>query len=199
MPAASARRSAVQRSPVRRSPVRRSDAEENRRRILVAARAALEDPDVDVSMAEISRQAGVGMATLYRNFPGKHELLEALYADEVDEVCRAALVAEGETAGARFTVWLHAFFSFISSKRHVASELLEITDRTDPIFGNSRAKVTAAGLPLFAAAQDAGEIRADLTLDQVLDMVHAVAMIRGDASYVDPILSSALAGLRPIR
>ena len=175
---------------------RRSDAEENRRRILVAARTALEDPDADVSMAEVSRRAGVGMATLYRNFPGKHELLEALYADDVSDVCHAAEIVEGDTPGAKFAAWLRAFFSFIASKRHVASELLEITDRTDPIFGNSRARVTAAGLPLFVSAQGAREIRSDLSLDQILDMIHAVAMIRGDERYLEPILTSALEGLR---
>jgi AcrR family transcriptional regulator len=175
---------------------RRSDAEENRRRILLAARTALAEADTDVSMAEISRRAGVGMATLYRHFPGKHELFEALYADEVDAICRDAETVEGDSDGAKFIAWLRAFFAFIASKRHVASELLEITDRTDPIFGNSRARVTAAGLPLLVRAQDAGQIRSDLSLDQILDMIHAVAMIRGDERYLEPILESTLEGLR---
>ena len=52
------------------SPTRRADAERNRDKILAAARTAFADPDAEVSMAEISRRAGVGMATLYRNFPG---------------------------------------------------------------------------------------------------------------------------------
>ena len=55
----------------------------------------------------------------------------------------------------------------------------------------------AAGRPLLAAAQRAGEIRADLTLEQVLDMVIALATIRGDRTYVEPILEAALDGLRP--
>jgi AcrR family transcriptional regulator len=178
---------------------RRADAEQNRQRILAAARAALANPDADVSMAEISRRAGVGMATLYRNFPGRYELLEALYADEVDVVCRAAESVDGTSDGAKFVAWLREFFAFVTSKRHVASELLEYTDRSDPVFGGSRARVTAAALPLLAAAQQSGEIRTDLTLDQILDMVHAVAMIRGDEHYLRPILDSALEGLRPER
>lgn len=182
-----------------RASGRRADAEQNRERILAAARAALANPDADVSMAEISRQAGVGMATLYRNFPGRYELLEALYADEVDVVCRAAESVEGASDGARFVAWLREFFAFVTSKRHVASELLEYTDRSDPVFGGSRARVTAAARPLLSAAQQSGEIRKGLTLDQVLDMVHAVAMIRGDRDYLRPILDSALEGLRPER
>ncbi len=175
---------------------RRSDAESNRRKILVAARAALEDPDADVSMAEISRRAGVGMATLYRNFPGRHELLEALYSDEVDQVCRAAEASASGSAGTDFDTWLRAFFAFVMSKRHVAAELLQLTGHGDPVFGTSRARVTAAGVPLLAAAQLAGEIRPEITLDQIHDMIHAVATIRGDAAYLDPILDSVLSGLR---
>ena len=76
---------------------RRADAERNRDKILAAARTAFADPDAEVSMAEISRRAGVGMATLYRNFPGRQELLEALYTDEVNAVCQAAETIDGET------------------------------------------------------------------------------------------------------
>ena len=68
-------------------PTRRADAERNRDKILAAARTAFADPEAEISMAEISRRAGVGMATLYRNFPGRRELLEALYADEVNAIC----------------------------------------------------------------------------------------------------------------
>ena len=148
-------------------------------------------------MAEISRRAGVGMATLYRNFPGRRELLEALYTDEVDAVCDAAETLEGETPGARLVAWLHRFFAFSASKRHVASELLKDADGGDPVFSENRARVLAAGRPLLAAAQRAGEIRADLTLEQVLDMVIAIATIRGERGYVEPILQAALDGLRP--
>jgi AcrR family transcriptional regulator len=179
------------------APPRRSDAESNRRKILAAARAAWGEQDADVSMAEISRQAGVGMATLYRNFPGKHELLEALYADEVDVVSRAAQTVDGDTAGAKLNTWLRAFFTFVTTKRQVASELLHFTDRGDPVFGTSRARVTAAGEPLLSAAQRSGEVRPDLSLDQILDMIHAVAMIRGDETYLAPIVNSVLDGLRP--
>ena len=169
----------------------------NRDKILAAARAAFADPRTDVSMAEISRRAGVGMATLYRNFPGRRELLEALYTDEVDAVCDAAETLEGETPGARLVAWLHRFSAFSAGKRHVASELLKDADGSDPVFSDNRARVLAAGRPLLAAAQRAGEIRADLTLEQVLDMVIAVATIHGDPDYIAPILQAALDGLRP--
>ena len=176
---------------------RRADAERNRDKILATARSAFADPGAEISMAEISRRAGVGMATLYRNFPGRRELLEALYADEVNAVCKAAEAAGGETPGAVLEAWLHRFFAFGTSKRHIASELLEHTDRSNPLFDNSRARVLAAGRPLLAAAQRAHEVRDDLALEQVLDMVIAIATIHGGTRYLEPILQTALDGLRP--
>jgi AcrR family transcriptional regulator len=179
------------------SPARRADAERNRDKILAAARTAFADSDAEVSMAEVSRRAGVGMATLYRNFPGRRELLEALYADDVDAVCAAAGRGEGETPGAVLAVWLQQFFAFATSKRHIVSELLAHTDRGNPVFGESRARGLAAGRPLLAAAQRTHEVRDDLTIEQVLDMIVAIAAIDSDTRYVEPILHVALDGLRP--
>ena len=179
------------------SPPRRADAERNRDKILAAARSAFADPEAEVSMAEISRRAGVGMATLYRNFPGRRELLEALFTDEVNAVCAAAETARGETPGAVLTAWLHRFFAFAAGKRHIAAELLKHTERSNPLFDDHRARVIAAGRPLLAAAQCTHEVRDDLTLEQIFDMVTAIATIHGDVRYLEPILLTALDGLRP--
>ena len=180
-----------------RSPAKRADAERNREKILAAARAAFADPDADVSMAEIARRSEVGPATLYRNFASRRELLQALYVDEVDAVCEAAATIDGDTPGAIFTAWLHRFFAYFTSKRHVAAELLEHSDRDNPVFGAGLPRVLAAARPLLVAAQDAHEVRADLTLEQILDMVVAIAKIPGDSGYLEPILDAAIDGLRP--
>jgi AcrR family transcriptional regulator len=174
----------------------RADATRNREKILAAAREAFAEPGADVSMAEISRRAGVGMATLYRNFPGRRDLLEALYTDEVDAICAAAETLEGETPGAVLEAWLHRFLAFSAGKHDIATELLTHVESSDPVFNENRARVLAAGRPLLVAAQRSGEVREELTLEQILDMVIAIARIRGDASYVEPILQTALSGLR---
>jgi AcrR family transcriptional regulator len=179
------------------TPTRRADAERNREKILAAARAAFADEDAAISMAEISRRAGVGMATLYRNFPGRRELLEALYTEEVNAICEAAKTRDEATAGARLTAWLHRFVAFSTSKRHIASELLTHVDGSDPVFNDNRTRVLATGRSLLVAAQQAGEIRDDLTLEQILDMIIAIARIHGDPSYLEPILRATLDGLRP--
>ncbi|MCI3275167.1 TetR/AcrR family transcriptional regulator [Streptomyces cylindrosporus] len=181
------------------SPPRRADAERNRDRILAAARAAFAEPSgAQVSMAEISRRAGVGMATLYRNFPGRRELLEALYTDEVDALCAAAETVGGETPGEVFLAWLHRFFAYFTGKQDIASELLAQTDGDNPFFGENRARVLAAGGALLVAAQEAEEVRDDLTVEQVCDLVIAVASIHGGPAHVEPILRAALDGLRPV-
>lgn len=180
-----------------RPSVRRIDAERNREKILATARTAFADADADVSMVEIARRAGVGQATLYRNFSSRRELLEALYVDEVDAVCEAAASIDGGSPAAILTAWLRRFFAYFISKRHVAAELIEHTDTDNPVIGTGRARVLAAGRPLLRAAQDAGEIRAELTLEQILDMVVAIAKIQADSSYLEPILQAALDGLRP--
>src|SRR3954452_4073226 len=119
----------------------RVDAERNRERILVVAREAFAEP-VQPSMAEIARRAGVGMATLYRNFPGRRELLEALYKDEVDAMCAAAV--------ADFEAWVRRFLRFSAGKRDIAVELLAEDEEQNPIFNASRERVLASGRPLLA-------------------------------------------------
>jgi AcrR family transcriptional regulator len=179
------------------SRARRSDAERNRDKILAAARTAFAESESELSMAEISRRAGVGMATLYRNFPGRRELLEALFTDEVNAICQAAETLDADTPGPLLIAWLHRFFAFYSSKRHVGAELLKHTDESNPFFSGNRDRVLAAGRPLLVTAQRAGEVRDDVTLEQLLDMVAAIAMIQGNPSYLEPILQTALDGLRP--
>ncbi|MEU6852795.1 helix-turn-helix domain-containing protein [Actinacidiphila alni] len=175
-------------------PARRAAAERNRDKILAAARDAFADHSVEISMAEVARRAGVGMATLYRNFPGRPELLEALYADEVDALCEAA-VADHAQPGQALIGWLRRLFAFIPNKRLIVSELLEHTDPTGPVIHGNRVRALDAARPLLTAAQDAHEIRADLTMEQIFDVIAAIAKIQGDAAYLAPVFETLLDGL----
>jgi AcrR family transcriptional regulator len=180
-----------------RSPARRADAERNREKILAAARSAFADPDAEISMAEIARRAGVGMATLYRNFPGRQQLLEALYTDEVDLICASADAVRSKPPEAALLTWLDDVFAFFTSKRQVGTELLKHSESGNPFFSDNRKRVLTAGQPLLTAAQRGHAVRDDLNLEQVLDMISAIAKIDGGPGYVQPILQSALDGLRP--
>jgi len=149
-------------------------------------------------MAEIARRAGVGMATLYRNFPGRQELLEGLYVEEVSALCEAAASGDAQTPGAAFTAWLRLVLAFVPTKRLIVSELLEHTDASNPILSSNRARVLAVGRPLLDGAQQAHEIRDDLTLEQILAMISAIAKIRGDPGYLEPMFQTMLDGLCPL-
>lgn len=135
----------------------------------------------------------------YRNFANRRELLEALYIDEIDAVCEAATTITGDSPEALLVAWLRRFYAYFTSKRFVAAELLEHADRDDPVFGAGRARVLNAGRPLLRTAQKSGEIRTDLSLEQILDMLAAIAKIPGDAGYREPILRAALDALRPAK
>jgi AcrR family transcriptional regulator len=178
-------------------PSRRAAAARNRDRILNAARLAFADPEAEVSMAEIARRAGVGMATLYRNFPGRRELLEAVYIDEIDAVCKAALTVQADTPGAAFVAWLRVVLAFVPTKRAIVSQLLEHTDHNNELLHTNRARALDAGRPLLTAAQQAEEIRGDLTFDQIIDMINAIAKIPAGADYLEPMFQTLLDGLRP--
>ena len=177
---------------------RRADATRNRTKILTAARASFDDPTAgEVSMAEIARRAGVGMATLYRNFPGKRQLLEALFTDEVDDVCAAATLIHGQTPGASFASWIRRFFDFAFARNAVATELIiQFGGVENALFTADRVKICTAAQPLFAEAQKSREFRDDLDIGQVLDLMVAVARVHGTATHVRPIAEAALDGLR---
>jgi len=175
-------------------PSKRADAARNRERILDAARTAFAATGAETSMAEVARRSGVGSATLYRNFATRRDLLEALLVDEVDEVCATATTVEGDSPEDRLTTWLRRFFQYVTTKRPVVIALVEQTDRTNPVF-DTRGRMLAAGRPLLSAAQDAHQIAGDLDLDQILDLVVAIAKIPGTPEYRQPILDAALAGL----
>jgi hypothetical protein len=95
--------------------------------------------------------------------------------------------------------WLHRFFDFATTKHQIGPELLSHSDGSNPVFGESRARVLAAGRPLLASAQRSHEVRDNLTLEQIVDMIVAVATIHGDTPYLEPILQAALDGIAPRR
>ncbi len=179
------------------SRAKRADATLNRERILDAARAAFASTGAETSMAEVVRRSGLGAATLYRNFPSRQALLEALLFDEVDAMCATAATVEGDSSGDRLENWLRRFFVYVTTERPVVLDLLvlEETD-TAELKVNTRERLMVAGRPLLIAAQDAYEVRRQLDLEQILDLVMAIAKISGGPQYKQPILDAAFAGLR---
>lgn len=176
---------------------RRADARRNHDTILATARDAFAEGGSAISMAEIARRSGVGMATLYRNFPDRQSLLEALYLGNVRELARSAGDLADLPPWDALTVWLHRFADYFAAKQAIATELLDCGDGTTPVFSDSRRALFAAAQPLLDRAQQSGDVRADTTLEQVMDMIVGIAKIPStQPGHVGHILDIALDGLR---
>ena len=176
---------------------RRADARRNHDTILATARDAFAEGGSAISMAEIARRSGVGMATLYRNFPDRQSLLEALYLGNARELASSAGDLAGLPPGDALGVWLHRFADFFAVKQAIAAELLDCAVGTTTVFGDSRRTLTAATWPLLERAQESGDVRADTSLDQVIDLIAGIAKIpSAQPGYVEHLSDVAIDGLR---
>jgi AcrR family transcriptional regulator len=176
---------------------RRADARRNYEKVLTAAREAFAEGGEATSLEEIARRAGVGIGTLYRHFPNRQALLEALYVDEVEEVCRSAAELDAADSWEALSGWFERFIAYLATKRALAHELLNYLELDAPLFQTCRASLYAAGEPLLQQAQDAGVVRPDVSFGEVMQMVMGIAKIpTNDRAQTEHILRVALDGLR---
>jgi AcrR family transcriptional regulator len=176
---------------------KRADALRNYEKILTAARDAFAEGGESTALEEIARRAGVGIGTLYRHFPNRQALLEALYVNEVEEVCRLAGESDGADAWEALNTWLERLIGYFATKRALVSELHNYLDTDAPLFQVCRTSLFAAGEPLLKRAQDAGVVRPDVEFSQVMHMLVGIAKIpTSDPGQIDHILHIALDGLR---
>src|SRR3954463_4042274 len=104
---------------------KRADARRNYETVLAAARDAFAEGGESTALEEIARRAGVGIGTLYRHFPNRQALLEAVYVDEVEEVCRSAAELDGADPWEALSGWFERFIGYLATKRALAAELLD--------------------------------------------------------------------------
>jgi AcrR family transcriptional regulator len=176
---------------------RRADAQRNYDKVLTAAHEAFAEGGTSTSLEEIARRAEVGIGTLYRHFPSRQALLEAVYVDEVEALCRSAGDLTDLAPWEALVAWLHRFVGYLATKQALAGELLDYVDRDAAVFKSSRAALFAAGEPLLERAQQAKVARTDTNLDEIIRMVGGIAKIQtSEPGQVDHILDIALDGLR---
>jgi AcrR family transcriptional regulator len=175
----------------------RADAQRNYSRLLSAASAAfVEHGADDVSLEEIARRAGVGIGTLYRHFPTRKALLEAVYVDEVEAIARAATDLAELPPWDALSQWLHRYVGFAATKR-VLNEALMETDPSSTVLLTCRTAIVEAGTMLLERAQRAGVVRDDTNVIDVVRMVGAVALVpTEDDEQKERLLELALDGLR---
>ena len=176
---------------------KRADARRNYDKVIAAARDAFAEGGAATSLEEIARRAEVGIGTLYRNFPNRQALLEAVYVGEVEDLCRTADDLAELPPWDAFVAWMHRFVAYMATKQALAQELLDYVDRGAPLFQGCRATLFAAGEPLLERAQRAQVVRADTDLGEIIQMVGGIAKIPGtEPGQIDHILDIALDGLR---
>jgi AcrR family transcriptional regulator len=176
---------------------KRADARRNYEKVLAAAREAFAEGGESTALEEIARRAGVGIGTLYRHFPNRQALLEALYVDEVEEVCRSAAQLEGADPWEALNTWFERFIAYLATKRALAHELLNYLDQDASLFRVCRTSLFEAGEPLLKRAQEAGVVRPDVNIADVMQMVIGIGKIpAGEPGQVEHIIRIALDGLR---
>jgi len=175
----------------------RADARRNYDKLLDAARDAFTEAGIDATLDDIARRAGVGPGTLYRHFPTRQHLLEAVYIGEVQEMCRAADDLADLSPWDALVAWLRQYLSFAATKRAVAGELITYIDRDAEVFRSSREALVGAGDTLVQRAQEAGVLRPDTSFGEIGRLVGTIAGLSpSDPGELERMLGIVLDGLR---
>jgi AcrR family transcriptional regulator len=174
----------------------RADARANHEKLVAAARALFTEKGTSAPLEEVAERAGVGIGTLYRHFPTRQALLEAVYVDEVEAMARAATELEELPPWDALSQWLHQYLGFAATKRALNEALME-TDPNSNVLLTCRTAITGAGTALVERAQHAGAVRNDTTFLDIVRMVGAIAMVpTEDPEQKKRLLELALDGLR---
>ncbi len=176
----------------------RADARRNYEQIVAAARETLREQGTAASLEEIARRAGVGIGTLYRRFPSRLALLEAVYREDVDGLRQRTddLLA---SAGPWEAVegWVNAFLDYASSKRVLFAELVEAIGRDSELLTHSRAVITATAQQVLDNAKAAGVVRADVEPADLTRLIGGCSMMGPvEDDQRDRVVAIMLAGIR---
>jgi AcrR family transcriptional regulator len=175
----------------------RADARRNYDSVVAAAREAFAEGGTETSLEGIARRAGVGIGTLYRHFPTRQALLEVVYRDEVEQVCRSADELQQLPAWEGFVAWMHRLADYLVTKQALAHELLDYVDKNSDVFKACRSNLFEAGEPLLSRAQEQRAVRDDTNLAEIIQLIGGITKIQTtDPAQRERILSIALDGLK---
>jgi len=183
-------------TPLSQRP-KRADARRNYDALIAAAREAYTERDQSASLEDIARRAGVGIGTLYRHFPTRTDLIQAVYLEEVEALAQSAQDFAGEEPWDALAHWLHGFVGYMATKQALADELFAIAEHNTEVFSKCKASLHSAGQPLLDRAKQAGIVREDAQIEDVVRMVGAIAkMPAASEEDIERVLALALDGLR---
>jgi len=181
----------------------RADAERNRERILEVAKEAFTRFGADASLDDIAKQAGVGPGTLYRHFPAREELLQAVYRSELEKLAAAEQkFAQTMPPIEALRAWLLLFVDGIATKQLIAPAVNTLVGDPKKVFEASYAKMHQAIRALVKRGVESGEIRSDL---DPVDLLRALVGVSNVAAGPDwqpsakRLVDILIVGSRPVK
>jgi AcrR family transcriptional regulator len=155
----------------------RADAKRNYERLVTAAREVFAQEGGGASMEAIAKEAGVGIGTLYRHFPRRIDVVEAVYREDVDEL---TTVAESVTATLEpwpaLVAWLEAFVRYAIGKKRFLNELHEAFEKNPELRVASRERIVGALGLVLTPAQEAGMVRTDIDAPDLMQLLGSMCM-----------------------
>ena len=186
-------------SPFGRGDGVRADARRNYERIVATARDAFLEHGVDVPLDDIAKRAGVGAGTLYRHFPNRDALVEAVYREEITQLADTAYRLRDELpVEEALFAWMREQVRWIAESYGLATALKSAVDNDSETFAFCKKQLRAAVSAVLEPAQEAGVVRADLQPSDLLRLGHGVgaAAQYTDAVGIDRLLSVVTDGMR---
>jgi len=176
----------------------RADARRNYERLTAAARIALTERGGEVSMEEIARRAQVGIGTLYRHFPTRLDLLEAVYREDVETLAVSAeTLMASQSEWAALEQWLQLYIGYAATKRVLLQELVDAVGKDSELLTYSRRAINEAVTAVLSRAQEAGVARPDVQPSDLLRLVGGCAMMPHlEPDQQERMLRIVLAGIR---
>ena len=187
--------------PAERKP--RTDAQRNRERVLEVAKGAFTRFGADASLDEIARQAGVGPGTLYRHFPTRDALIEAVYRSEVEKIAASARKLADELPPLEaLRAWMLLFVDHIAAKQIIAPALNSIVGGASKLYEGSRGQIQEAIETLVKRAIKSGQIRRDLDAFDLLRALIGVSHVPAGPDWKQSarrLVDILIAGSRPVK
>jgi AcrR family transcriptional regulator len=170
--------------PVAEARKPRADGARNRQLLIDAARAAIAEDGLEVSLEEIARRAGVGIGTLYRHFPNRDAVVEAVYRRAVEQLAEVVpQLLERSPPGEALHRWMHLFVDYIATKRLIAPSLGTLAGRSPTLYASSAELITGAISTLVERAAASGEVRKDIDPSDLLRAMVGVSYQNPDAGW----------------
>ncbi|MEW9553841.1 TetR/AcrR family transcriptional regulator [Nonomuraea sp. NPDC050783] len=179
----------------------RADAARNRDQLLAVATRVFASADAEPSMRAIAREAGVGIATLYRHFPTRESLVDAVYRDQVVRLTTGARELLGQLPpAAAMRRWMDLFGDWIATKKGMLDTLLAMIESGEIAHAQTRSELLVAITTILDAGREAGDLRSDVTAEDIaasLVGIFTVAPRREHDAMAGRLLDLLMDGLRP--